>query len=105
MEPLFFRVYESHAGREAYLQNLVVCSLDVVEECVAARASSGGQDMYLGLLAPIDAFRLYGYATSTSARVWRGAPRGDPRPRRGQSADWSRHRRGLVAAPPRPRRG
>ena len=59
--PLAFRVYD--ANSDAYLRNLVLCSLDVVDEC--AQAQENGRDEFLGAATTVDGRKLHASRTAT----------------------------------------
>ena len=59
--PLAFRVYDINS--DAYLRNLVLCSLDVVDEC--AQAQENGRDEFLGAATTVDGRKLYASRTAT----------------------------------------
>ena len=59
--PLAFRVYD--ASSDAYLRNLVLCSLDVVDEC--AQAQENSRDEFLGAATTVDGRKPYASRTAT----------------------------------------
>ena len=59
--PLAFRVYDTNG--DAYLRNLVLCSLDVVDECAQAQEQS--RDEFLGVATTVDGRKLYASRTAT----------------------------------------
>ena len=59
--PLAFRVYDINS--DAYLRNLVLCSLDVVDECAQAQETS--RDEFLGAATTVDGRKLYASRTAT----------------------------------------
>ena len=59
--PLAFRVYD--ANSDAYLRNLILCSLDVVDEC--AQAQENSRDEFLGAATTVDGRKLYASRTAT----------------------------------------
>ena len=59
--PLAFRVYDINS--DAYLRNLVLCSLDVVDEC--AQAQENSRDEFLGAATTVDGRELYASRTAT----------------------------------------
>ena len=59
--PLAFRVYDINS--DAYLRNLVLCSLDVVDEC--AQAQENSRDEFLGAATTVDGRKLYASRTAT----------------------------------------
>ena len=72
--PLAFRVYD--ASSDAYLRNLILCSLDVVDEC--AQAQENSRDEFLGVATTVDGRKLYASRTATGvtlcARCWTRRP-------------------------------
>ncbi len=71
-EPLYFKTF---VGGAEYLrlQLGVFASLDVVEEKLALRRSGrvaeGAKDSFLGMLMPVEEFKVFGYVTSTNVKL------------------------------------
>ena len=63
--PLAFRVYD--ANSDAYLRNLILCSLDVVDEC--AQAQENSRDEFLGVATTVDGRKLYASRTATGVTL------------------------------------
>ncbi|EOD28223.1 hypothetical protein EMIHUDRAFT_58777, partial [Emiliania huxleyi CCMP1516] len=76
--PLYLRTFGAAGGGEAAPDTLrfhfiVHAALDHVEEKLASQrtaAAGGGKlDPYLGLLYPIEDYRVYGYVTNSRAKL------------------------------------
>mmetsp|Transcript_33757 Transcript_33757/g.60944 ORF Transcript_33757/g.60944 Transcript_33757/m.60944 type:complete len:153 (-) Transcript_33757:285-743(-) len=70
--PLFLQTYDNSSPENHLKFHYIVhCSLDSIEERVAATRRAGNavsQDAYLGLLHQVEEYRLYGYAPANGVR-------------------------------------
>eukprot|EP00128_Syssomonas_multiformis_P002323 Colp12_sorted_trinity150504_noHs@18647 len=63
--PLYIR--GTFAEKDLKFHYIIHTSLDVVEEKMSA--AKGNTDMYLGLLYPMEDYRVYGYVTNTKIKM------------------------------------
>ncbi len=72
-EPLYFKTFVGGAEEALRLQLGAFAALDVVEEKLAARRGGrlveGTKDPFLGMLMPVEEFKVFGYCTSTNIKL------------------------------------